>query len=115
MSDSQLYEEAFTVTSINSGKYDRVSRLICKSTPSNDTDMTLDVNTELYPCHANDTLHVILVTTLNLDGSTDEKSGAGSAAWRDPSRTGESTLADMYDYVCRGKIYKFEEGGTGNL
>lgn len=112
MADTQLYEDSFVVTAVNSGKYDRVSRLICKSSPSADTDMTLDVNTELYPCGTNDTLHLVLVTTLNLDGSGDDKSGR---AWRDPGRSGESTLADMYDYVCRGKIYKFDEGVTGKL
>lgn len=112
MSDSQLYEDSFAVTAVNSGKYDRVSRLICKSSPSADTDMTLDVNTELYPCSPNETLHLVLVTTLSLDGSDDKSAGR---AWRDPSRSGESTLADMYDYVCRGKVYKFEEGSGGKL
>ncbi|KAH8156633.1 hypothetical protein CIB48_g11615 [Xylaria polymorpha] len=31
--------------------------------------------------------------------------------WRDVR--GESTLADMYDYVCHGKIYRFEDGVEG--
>lgn len=43
-----------------------------------------------------------LATSLALDGSKEEK------GWRDVT-TGEATMADMYDYVCHGKIYKFED------
>lgn len=26
---------------------------------------------------------------------------------------GDASLADMFDYVCHGKIYKFEDGDDG--
>lgn len=104
--DAQLYDEAFTVTSITSGKYDRVSRIHCTSLQA-DTSMTLDINHELYPCAVNDTLQVVLADTLNLDGTKDDGKG-----WKDWSRSKDSSLADMYDYVCRGKIYKFEQSGN---
>lgn len=45
---------------------------------------------------------MVLATSLALDGSKEEK------GWRDVT-TGEATMADMYDYVCHGKIYKFED------
>lgn len=105
MADSQLYDETFTITSLSAEKYDRVSRLAARS-GNNDTTMTLDINHELFPCVPGESIQVVLATTLALDGSKDEERG-----WRDMSRTGESTLADMYDYVCRGKLYKFEEEG----
>ncbi len=108
MADSQLYEETFTITSLNAQKYDRVSRLAGTSI-SQDTQFTLDVNTELYPVSVGDTVQLVLASTLNLDGTKDER------GWRDLQRSGEATLADLYDYVCRGKIYRFEEGQGENL
>lgn len=108
MSDSQLYEETFSIGSINSQKYDRVSRIAATSS-SHDTQLTLDVNTELYPMSTGESFQLVLASTLALDGTKDER------GWRDLSRSGEQTLADMYDYVCRGKIYRFEEGNGENL
>lgn len=112
MSDSQLYEETYSITSINSAKYDRVSR-IYGSSPSNDTAMSLDVNTELYPVSVGETIQLVLATTLALDGSKEGESGG--QAWRNVGKGGEATLADAFDYVCRGRIYRFEEGAEGML
>ncbi|KAH6722912.1 DNA-directed RNA polymerases I [Leptodontidium sp. 2 PMI_412] len=109
--DSQLFDEHFTVTSFDQSKYDRVARIGGTSGDSQ-TVMTLDINTELYPCAVGDNLHVVLANSLSLDGSKDDGKG-----WRDVSRNGpggETTLADMFDYVCHGKIYKFEDGVDGN-
>ena len=103
MADSQLFEETFSLTSMNAQKYDRVSR-ISGTSSSNETFFTLDVNTELYPCAVGDRIHLVLASTLSLDGTKDDGKG-----WRDVGR-GEASLADMYDYVCHGKIYRFEEG-----
>ncbi|MCJ1369059.1 DNA-directed RNA polymerases I, II, and III subunit RPABC3 [Loxospora ochrophaea] len=108
MSDSQLFEDTFTVNAINSQKYDRVSR-ISGSSENNETFFTLDVNTELYPCAVGDRMHLLLASTLSLDGSKDDAKG-----WRDVSR-GEQSLADMYDYVCHGKNYRFEEGESETM
>lgn len=48
----------------------------------------------------------MLATSLSLDGSKDDGRG-----WRDVARSdAEPTMADMFDYVCHGKIYKFEDG-----
>ncbi|KAK7745587.1 DNA-directed RNA polymerases I, II, and III subunit RPABC3 [Diatrype stigma] len=120
--DAQLFEDTFTVTEYEQSKYDRVARLTGTST-DNQTELKLDVNIELFPCHVGETLQVVLATSLSLDGNRDEDGAGGSAAaeaakgWRDV-RAGvagaeESTLADMYDYVCHGKIYKFEDGSDG--
>ena len=107
MADSQLYEDSFTITAINSQKYDRVSRLTGTSSDSL-TVCSLDVNTELYPVNVNDPFQLMLASTLNLDGTKDER------GWR-PTAQGESTLADMWDYVCYGKVYRFEEGEGDNM
>lgn len=47
----------------------------------------------------------MLASTLSLDGSKDDSATKG---WRDLGM--EPSLADEYDYVCHGKIYRFEEG-----
>ena len=107
--DSQLFEDHFTLTKVDQSKYDRVARI---SGTSNDaqTIMTLDINTELFPCNTGDTLHCVLATTLNTDGSKDESRG-----WRDVAKADPpvASLADSFDYVCHGKIYKFEDGDDG--
>ncbi len=106
--DSQLFEDSFTITEVDQSKYDRVARLSATSTDAQ-TIMTLDINTELFPCDRGEQLHCVLATTLNPDGSRDDDKG-----WRDATKFGgESTLADMFDYVCHGKIYKFEDGEDG--
>ncbi|KAH0496599.1 DNA-directed RNA polymerases I, II, and III subunit RPABC3 [Trichoderma ghanense] len=108
--DATLFEESFTVTDYDQSKYDRVARISCTSSDSQ-TVMTLDINIELFPCSVSDTLHVVLTTTLSPDGTKEDDKG-----WRDVGKAGDApaTLADLYDYVCYGKIYKFEETFDGN-
>ena len=108
MGDAQLFADTFTITSVNSQKYDRVSRLSA-NTENGDTYLTLDINTELFPCSVAERLHIMLASTLSLDGSKDDAKG-----WRDVGR-GEQSLADDYEYVCHGKIYRFEEGDDENM
>ncbi|KAL7785234.1 RNA polymerase [Trichoderma ceciliae] len=108
--DATLFEESFTVTEYDQSKYDRVARISCTSSDSQ-TVMALDINIELFPCSVSDALHVVLTTTLSPDGSKEDDKG-----WRDVGKAGDApaTLADLYDYVCYGKIYKFEETFDGN-
>ena len=108
MTDANLFSDTFTLTSINAQKYDSVARLSAH-TENGDTSLTLDVNTELFPCTIGDRLQILLASTLSLDGSKDDGKG-----WRDIGR-GEPSVADEYDYVCHGKIYRFEEGDDENM
>ncbi|KAH8794994.1 RNA polymerase Rpb8, partial [Hyaloscypha sp. PMI_1271] len=108
--DTQLFDESFTITTEDHAKYDRVGRYGATSA-DHQTVMTLDINTELYPCQVGETLHCVLASSLSLDGTKDDGKG-----WRDVGRNedgAEPTLADMFDYVCHGKIYKFEDGEDG--
>lgn len=109
MSDNIVYESSFRVSDINNKKYDRVSRIRALNDSSPDTELYLDVNTELYPIEIDDRVTVALAHSLNLDGSKDDSKG-----WRNVGR-GEQTLADEYDYVCHGKVYRFEEGDGPNM
>ena len=106
--DSQLYDEQFSITSIAGDKYERVARISCTSL-THDTAMTLDINKELFECEVGQELQVVLASTLSLDGTRDDSKG-----WKEMTRGGEHTLADMYDYVCRGKIYRFEAANEGD-
>ena len=108
MADSNLFSETFSVTDVNPLKYDRVIRLSAH-TESGETTLTLDVNSELFPCAVGDRLQLLLTSTLSLDGSKDDGKG-----WRDIGK-GEASLADDYDYVCHGKVYRFEEGEADNM
>ena len=108
MGDSNLFSDNFTVTNIKNMKYESVARLSA-NTENGDTFLTLDVNTELFPCSVGDRLQLLLASTLALDGSKDDGKG-----WRDVG-TVEASLADDYDYVCHGKIYRFEEGDEENM
>ncbi|KAK1969855.1 RNA polymerase Rpb8 [Colletotrichum eremochloae] len=108
--DVTLFEESFTVTNYDQSKYDRVARISATSA-DNQTLMTLDINIELFPASVSDSLHVVLATSLAHDGSKDDEKG-----WRDVTKGNqdrEPTLADMFDYVCYGKIYKFEDADDG--
>lgn len=109
MSENILFENSFKITDINSAKYDRVSRIKAYSEGGQEVLLTLDVNTELYPLNVDDRMTVALALSLNLDGSKDDGKG-----WREVGR-GEQTLADEFDYVCHGKIYRFEEGSGENM
>lgn len=116
MADSTLFSSTFRITSINSGKYDRVYRLSGTSS-DNEVTMTLDINSELYQVSINEQVDLVLASTLNLDGSKDNEKG-----FRDVSRSGpgaglgmEQTLADSYDYVMHGKVYRFEDTETDSM
>jgi len=108
MADSQLYDEIFTLSALNAAKYDRVARISGLSLDRS-TSFSLDINTELYPCQPGESVSLVLASTLSLTGS-DSADGEGGPerGWRDLSRSGEATLADAYDYVMRGKVYKFD-------
>lgn len=103
MGDSNLFSETFSVSKVDPLKYDRVTRLSA-NTENRETVLTVDVNSELFPCNAGDRLQLLLSSTLSLDGSKDDGKG-----WRDIGR-GEASLADDYDYVCHGKVYRVDEG-----
>lgn len=104
-SDAALYEENFTVTGIRNDTYDRVVRAFGTSNNS-DTSFTLDINSELYPLAVNENVNMVIVTTLNLDGTKDEGRG-----WRNTKD--QTDLSDAYEYVCYGKVYRHHDPGDG--
>ncbi|EGX47082.1 DNA-directed RNA polymerases I, II, and III subunit RPABC3 [Orbilia oligospora] len=106
--DAILLSENFSINSIDSQKYDRVSR-ITGSNP--DVKFHLDIAHDLYPMQPGETIELVLASTLKLDGSSDI--GEAKQGWRDIDEM--PTLADAYEYVCYGKIYRFEEAGVDSI
>ncbi|KAF1964153.1 DNA-directed RNA polymeras-like proteines i [Bimuria novae-zelandiae CBS 107.79] len=110
MADAQIFEDTFIINDVNAEKYDRVARLKGVS-QDNSVDLILDINTELYPVERGETLTVVLANTLRLDGIKDD----AKSDWRNVQKGSENTLADMFDYVCYGKVYRVTgEESSGN-
>lgn len=79
MADATLFDDTFTITSLNAQKYDRVSRITGTSADSL-TVLSLDINTEIYPVNVGEPIQLVLASTLNLDGSKEDRS---SGSWRE--------------------------------
>ncbi|KAJ3188515.1 DNA-directed RNA polymerases I, II, and III subunit RPABC3 [Irineochytrium annulatum] len=102
---AQLFSDIFEVNDKDKDgkKFDRVSRL--GATSESEMGLILDVNTEIYPIEVSDKFTLTLTTSLSVDGSSD----VGREAWRDLNN--RKSLADDYDYVMFGKVYKFDDSG----
>ncbi|KAK9480153.1 hypothetical protein V1514DRAFT_303345 [Lipomyces japonicus] len=104
-----LFDDLFTITTLDNKRYDRVSRITATSNTSSDIHLTLDLNTELFPVAIGEVLSVAIAKKLSLDNSSNTTYG-----WREPD-PGQRGLADDYDYVMYGTVYKFEEGKNDNI
>ncbi|KAJ1925462.1 DNA-directed RNA polymerases I, II, and III subunit RPABC3 [Tieghemiomyces parasiticus] len=138
--DAILFSDIFDCNDIDKdGKhFDRVSRLNARS-ENHMMDLTLDYNLELYPMEIGDKFSLVLASTLSLDGTeggsgaagvssggASASAGAGGAkgsgatmgsvkadTWR-PNRNDRS-LADEYDYVMYGKVYRYDDAEGNNV
>lgn len=100
-----LFEDIFTVTRLDPDgkKFDKVSRIEARSEQF-DMYMQLDVNTEIYPLNVGEKFTMGLASTLNFDGTPD--SGYYNQGQK-------KSLADKYEYVMHGKLYKISEENAG--
>lgn len=101
---SILFEDMFNVESVDSARYNKVSRITGQSSTAQDIKITLDINSELFPVRENDSLTITLALSLGNEASMLTSNGS----WR-PPKNNERSLADDYDYVMYGTVYKFEE------
>ncbi|EGG11339.1 uncharacterized protein MELLADRAFT_33205, partial [Melampsora larici-populina 98AG31] len=107
-----LFDDLFTLTDLDKEgkKFDRVSRL--KAISSNHSmNLTLDFNIELYPLKIGDCFALALSSSLTPEGEKD--GGAEIQSWR--LEEGKGGLADEYDYVMYGKLYKFDTGASDTV
>uniref|UniRef100_A0A5B6Z037 Putative DNA-directed RNA polymerases II, IV and V subunit 8B-like n=1 Tax=Davidia involucrata TaxID=16924 RepID=A0A5B6Z037_DAVIN len=84
-------------------KFDKVSRIEAQS-EEDDMQVLLDVNTEIYPVHAGQKFRMALAPTLNLDGTTVTSYFPEG---------GHKSLADKFEYVMHGLLYKISEDTSG--
>ncbi|CAN6321968.1 unnamed protein product [Urochloa humidicola] len=96
-----LFDDVFIVTRLDPDgkKFDKVSRVEAKSEVPG-MYMQLDVAIEVYPMRTGEKFKMVLAETLNLDGSADTGYYTQAA---------QETLADKYDYVMQGKLYKIAD------
>ena len=71
------------------------------SSENYEMDLILDVNTELYPVELHDRFSFVLARTLSLDGAPDKG---------EYDQMRGKSLADKFEYVMHGKVYRCEEG-----
>ncbi|KAI8848490.1 RNA polymerase [Chytridium lagenaria] len=102
---AEIFTDIFEVNDVDKAgkKFDRVSRLNATSEAS-DMNLILDINSEIYPLRVADKFTLLLATSLMPDGSGMDE---GREPWRDFGS--KKTLADEYDYVMFGKVFKFDE------
>ncbi|KAA8515760.1 hypothetical protein F0562_018629 [Nyssa sinensis] len=84
-------------------KFDKVSRIEAKS-EEDEMQIQLDVNTEIYPIQVGQKFRMALAPTLNLDGST---------VTSHFPEGGQKSLADKFEYVMHGLLYKIAEDTSG--
>lgn len=65
--------------------------------------MVLDINSQLYKLELGDKFSLMLASTLNLDGTPDAN---------EFNQSGDPSLADNYEYVMHGKVFKVQQSGN---
>jgi hypothetical protein len=80
-------------------KFFAVSRILCHG-ENYQTELLLDINSEIYPIQETEKFEMVLAPTLSLDGRPDD-------GLYHP--TGEPSLLDKFEYGMYGKIFKFSE------
>lgn len=98
---SVIFEDLFAVGTIDKDgkKFDRVSRLTGAS-ENYKTELVLDFNSELIQFAPNSKFTLALAKSLKPGGGHED-------GFFDASKLKGKSLADDYDYVMFGKVYKF--------
>jgi DNA-directed RNA polymerase I, II, and III subunit RPABC3 len=98
----ELFTANFTVDEVNPDgkKFDNVSRIHCRS-ENNDSDLILDVNTQIYAMERGDFFSLVLSHQISSEPVND------SVHWHPSMLVGSN--AQKYEYVMHGDIYRYEE------
>ncbi|UZJ51875.1 hypothetical protein CBS101457_001195 [Exobasidium rhododendri] len=107
MADPVLFDTQFTVNAIDPDgkKFERVSRIIGHSS-SLDMKLSLDVAVDIYPISVAQNLTLQIASSLGRSTGEGEGGENDRDAWR---LEGGGGLADEFDYVMYGKIYKYDD------
>lgn len=100
MDSQNLFEDIFEISKVNpeGKKFDRVNRIVAKG-ETYETDLVLDVASEIYPLKAGDKFTLTLASTLRLDGKPEEEVF---------NQDGKPSLLDQYEYGMCGRTFKHD-------
>lgn len=73
-------------------------------------NLVLDVNCELFPLVKGQKVNFVLTKSIKADGS--DASSSNSASY---NPLDGPSLADKFEYVCYGQVYKLEEIPGGKM
>jgi len=102
-----LLEEIFLIKEINTDFFSKVPRIKAVSEYHN-TELSLDVNVDIYPMKVNTSYSIALATALTDDGMT-------TTGIYSQEEFEQPSLMDKYEYVMYGKVFKIEEKSGKNL
>ena len=105
MSKIILFSSTFKVERMDDSRFDKVARFYCTS---QGTNLFVDINVDVYPVQKNNELVVTFASTIL-------KNGAPVPDTYDPTLFEQETLADDYEYVMYGKVFKFINGSDKNV
>ncbi|KAN0062714.1 DNA-directed RNA polymerases I, II, and III subunit RPABC3 [Thecaphora frezii] len=127
MDPTNIFDTQFVVDKIDPDgkKFDRVSRIIATS-PSLDMNLSIDIATDIWPVSVGQQLTFQLASTLKKDSAIKSTGQEGEglqdasavAAERDAWRLdmpGNGGIADDFDYVMYGKIYRYDEKASDEV
>ncbi len=86
----------------------KVSRIL-GATETLGMNLVLDINCELFPLSKGQKVNFILTKNIKLDGSSTSSAAASYNPNEGPS------LADKFEYVCYGQVYKLEDIPGGKM
>ena len=100
------YEDIFEILDQDADgkRFDRVSRFRCRS--AFESDLQIDINIDIYKLEIGTKFTLVLAPTLSLDGTPE-----------DPAydQSGKESLADSYEYVMYGKVFKKQDENEGGI
>ena len=100
--------------SISLNPYLLVSRIVAKS-ENYEMDLTLDIHSEMYPMEVHEKFALVLSPTLRTDGSLGSQGKIGEEVSYNEFAASKHSLADKFEYVMYGKIFKYENQGSSKM
>mmetsp|Transcript_87941 Transcript_87941/g.247069 ORF Transcript_87941/g.247069 Transcript_87941/m.247069 type:complete len:155 (+) Transcript_87941:63-527(+) len=99
-----LFEDSFTVKSVDNSRFERAGRIDCESI-AYENNLELDINTIIYPMVAGENLYVAITDNVS---PADNQRKLSTAYDHDPRLLGASIM-DQFEYVMYGKVYKKDD------
>ncbi|KAJ2739570.1 DNA-directed RNA polymerases I, II, and III subunit RPABC3 [Coemansia sp. BCRC 34301] len=117
--DNILFSDTFDIKDIDKDgkKFDRVSRVDARS-QTHDMSLILDINSELCKLDHSDKFKLTLASSLSLTADSAKDTAAfakGEANWRAYVNGEERSLADDYEYVMFGRVYRYDDASGSKV